>query len=231
MGGVLARFHPQLHLNLISAGAPGQTAGGLASAQLLQLLTSSRPDWLSLSLGLADASREPALPKLTAEYAERQAARDEDDDTIGPEQRVGRRRFVQPNNGNDPAAARPAITWQLLPDFAAKLSAALESLKAAGVQVALHTPIVAGSDLNYPLNIALRAYGKAVREVASATGSVLIDDERAFSALIDRATTYKQSVTFADWGGRINSKGEALLARTFLDTFGLLPYPGFRPPR
>ena len=42
---VLGRFFPGLNLNLISAGGPGQTAGGLGSGALQDLLTSSRPDW------------------------------------------------------------------------------------------------------------------------------------------------------------------------------------------
>src|SRR5438105_5994754 len=56
---VLGRFHPLLKLNLISAGSRGQSAAGLRSRAMMQILTSSRPDSLAIGLGLADAASEP----------------------------------------------------------------------------------------------------------------------------------------------------------------------------
>src|SRR5438034_6940189 len=58
IAGVLARFHPELRLTLISAGSRGQSAAGLRSQAMLEILTTSRPDWLVIGIGLADAMRE-----------------------------------------------------------------------------------------------------------------------------------------------------------------------------
>jgi hypothetical protein len=233
VGDVLARFQPGLRLNLVSAGAPGHTAGGLASPELLQILTTSRPDWLSVAIGLADAAREPMLPTLFAEYNERQLARDrdsEEDGVIGPEHRTGRQRPAASTNGkNDLPHTTPV--WERLTSFTGTLSASLETLHQAGVRLVLHTPVAVGSDPSYPLNLALRAYGKVIREAAASSGSVLVDVQQAFAAILDRATTYKQRVALADLSGQVNPQGQALLARTFLNAFGLLPPPGFRPLR
>jgi hypothetical protein len=85
--GILERFHPALNLNLISAGGPGQTAAGLASQAMRELLTSARPDWVSVALGLHDAAGEPDLVRQMLEYRQRleATAELEADETIGLE--------------------------------------------------------------------------------------------------------------------------------------------------
>ena len=61
MGGIIARFYPDLHLNLLSSGSPGQTARGLRSAALIEIIVSSKPDWLVIGIGLTDVLREPEV--------------------------------------------------------------------------------------------------------------------------------------------------------------------------
>ena len=225
---VLARFHPALNLNLISAGSVGQTAAGLASEQLLHILTSSRPDWVSIAIGLTDAAREPALPALIGGYKARQAESDADE-AIGAEYGASRRRSLPPTNGSNPAQSPSALEWQRLSVFNDKLRETARALTEAGARPILNTPIAVGHDLTYPLNLALRAYAKAIRELAESANIPLVDSWRASHDLLDRATTYKQRVALAGWDGQANPQGEALLARAFLNSFGLLPYPGFRP--
>src|SRR5580765_4174159 len=77
ISGVLARFHPQLRLNLISAGSRGQTAAALRSRAFLDLLTSAKPDWLALGIGMADALREPIAAKLLQEMRDRSLEQEE----------------------------------------------------------------------------------------------------------------------------------------------------------
>jgi lysophospholipase L1-like esterase len=227
MGDVLRRFHPNLALNLIRAGSPLQTAAGIASERFLALVTSSRPDWLSLSLGLADASREPELSTLVADYRRTRQARESDaDSTIGHSHHPGGRLTVEQSSGHAPPTSTES--WQLLPAFRENLAEAISKLVFAGVRPVLHTPIAVGDDTPYPLNLALKAYARVIRELAREFGAVLVDDDRAFRDLLDRATTYKQHVALADWGGRVNPQGEALLSRAFLQAFGLLPHPGQR---
>lgn len=223
---VLDRFHPGLRLNFISAGSPGQTAAGLRSRPLLDLLSSSRPDWLVLNLGLADALREPLLPSLLNRYRAHHAAHEDDDDMIlGPEHQV-RQSFLGPHSDSG-TPAEPE--WSRLPLFRSSLAEANVELGTAGVRCVLMTPVVVSHDVQYPLNLALRAYSRAMREVAEGAGLPLVDVERAFRGVMDRAANYKQKVTLAAEGGDVNPQGQALMARTFLNTFGLLPQPGFRP--
>src|SRR5438105_6696057 len=108
---VLARFHSALRLNLISAGSRRQTAAGLGSRTMLDLLGSSRPDWVAAGMGLADALREPALPALMREYGRRLAAQEEDDNpTLGPEHQVSRR-FHGPVSDSGPSLAAIEPEW------------------------------------------------------------------------------------------------------------------------
>ncbi|HKP51482.1 MAG TPA: hypothetical protein VJ183_02400 [Chloroflexia bacterium] len=225
---VLSRFHPQLRLNLISAGAPGQTAGGLKSRTLLDLLSSSRPDWLVINLALADATREPPLVGLLHQYRARMATLESDfDETLGPLHRIGEDAFgTRADSGK-----LPEIEWHRLPVFRSALGEAIGELRSAGVRSVLMTPVAVSHDLNHPLNLALRAYSRAIREVAGVEAAPLVDVDRAFRAVLERATNYKQKVSLADESGVANPQGVALIARTFLNAFGLLPQPGFRPLR
>ncbi len=225
---VLSRFHPQLRLNLISAGAAGQTAGGLKSRTLLDLLSSSRPDWLVVNLALADATREPPLVGLLHQYRARMAALEGDfDETLGPLHRLSERAL----GTHADSGALPQIEWHRLPVFRSALAEAIGELRSAGVRCVLMTPVAVSNDLHHPLNLALRAYSRVIREVAGAEGIPLIDVERAFRDVLERATNYKQKVSLADEGGVANPQGLVLIARTFLNAFGLLPQPGFRPLR
>jgi lysophospholipase L1-like esterase len=228
---ILARFHPALGLNLIPAGGAGQTAAGIASQRMNQLLTSARPDWVSLALGLADASREPQLEAQVRLYRERLSASEADEDnSIGTVHLEGRRRSAL--NGTDPAQPRPeSLEWEQTETFGDTLERAIETLQASSIGVILHTPVLVGVDPKHPKNNAARAYARVVRDIAKARDAELVDDLEAFRGVLDRATSYKQQVELADLSGRTNAQGDALLARTFLGTFGLLPYPGQRPPR
>lgn len=212
---VLQRFYPQLGLRLITAGSRGQSAAGLGSREMMDLLSSARPDWLVIGIGLADALREPAAQRLLEEaaHAERDASENALDDTFGPELRPGPAR-------RENAAATSLVK---LDDFARNLALALQRLQGAGVRVALLTTIVLGNRIEHPANQVLSAYNRAIREQAEVAGALLVDIERAFRDVIDRAANYKQKVTLTGPGGELNAQGQALIARTLLVAFGILP--------
>ncbi len=222
---VLARFHPQLNLHLISAGTKGQTAHGLRSQALMDILLSSRPNWLGLSLGFGDALREPDARVRYEEYLRRKADSDEGPDAaIGPEYRIS------PLNLGpvEDVGKEPEPQLERLGGFKGDLQGAVSTLLGAGIRPILLTTVVLGSDLSNPLNVTLRAYSRVIREIAAEQGCPLVDVERAFRDVVDRARNYKQSVTLTAPDGSLNPQGEALIARNFLHTFGLLPGPGFR---
>lgn len=220
---VLSHFHPELRLNLISAGGPGQLVSGLRSRLLMDILSSARPDWLVLGIGLSDAMREPSARTLLAEYRRRQAEIDEQQDaTFGPEYRVDRR-VLGPQADVGP---EPEPELQRLASFKEELALAVAELQGAGVRCVLLTTIVVGNDLANPVNRVLRSYNKAIREVAAQRQAPLVDVERAFRAVFDRAGNYRQKVALTGPQGELNAQGEALIARAFLAAFDLLP--GFK---
>jgi lysophospholipase L1-like esterase len=225
---VLTRFHTQLNLNLISAGGPGQTAKGLNSGALRELLTSSRPDWLIIGIGLSDALREPEARRLLEEYRRGQKTSPSDADEIfGPE--------VRARNGvrgpvND-VGRKPEPTVHNLASFTQDYVSALDSLAGAGVRCCSLTTIMLGNESANPVNGVLRAYNKAIKQAASDQGALLGDVERAFRDIFDRAANYKQQVALTGITGALNAQGEALVARTVLQALDLLPQPGHRPPR
>jgi lysophospholipase L1-like esterase len=225
---VIARFYPQLRLNLITAGAKGQTASGLRSQKLMEVLLSSRPDWLAINLGLSDVLREPDTRARHEEYVRRKAQAEEGPDaTLGPEYRA--KPFdLGPQSD---VGGEPGLRLERIATFTKDLAAAVTTFQGAGIRPILFTTVLLGSDLTSPLNLTLRAYSKAIRDVAEGTGAALVDVERAFRDVLDRAANYKQSVSLTDAQGRANPQGEALIARNFLHTFGILPGPGFRPKR
>ncbi len=225
---VVARFYPQLRPNLITAGARGQTASALRSQKLMDVLLSSRPDWLAINLGLTDVLREPDTRARYEEYVRRKAQVEEGPDaTLGPEYRV------KPYNLGPQAdiGREPEPQLEHLSAFSEDLTAAVTMLQGAGIRPILFTTVLLGSDLTSPLNLTLRAYSKAIRDVAEAHEAALVEIERAFRDVLDRAANYKQSVSLTDSQGRVNPQGEALIARNFLHAFGILPSPGFRPRR
>lgn len=224
LGDVLGRFHSELHLNLISAGSSGQTAAGLTSRALLDLLMSSSPDWLVINVGLADALREPGLERLLSRYRALAAQADEENDALGPEHHV-RESSLGPRS--DSGVLRET-EWARLSIFKSHLADAVRELTGAGIRCILVTTIAVGGNLQHPLNLALKAYSRAIREVATAAGAPVVDVERAFRDVLERATNYKQKVSLADERGEVNQQGQALLARTFLGAFHLLPNPGQR---
>ncbi|MDQ5823506.1 MAG: hypothetical protein M3441_04750 [Chloroflexota bacterium] len=225
---VIARFYPQLRLNLITAGTKGQTASALRSQKLMEVLLSSRPDWLAINLGLTDVLREPDTRARHEEYVRRKSQAEEGPDaTLGPEYRARPYELgPQSDVGRDP---EPRL--ERLATFTSDLAEALTMLQGAGIRPILFTTVLLGSDLTSPLNLTLRAYSKAIRDVAEGSGAALVEVERAFRDVLDRAANYKQSVSLTDAQGRVNPQGEALIARNFLHTFGILPGPGFRPKR
>jgi lysophospholipase L1-like esterase len=227
LGDILARFHPNLKLNLISAGSKGHTAQSLRSRTLLDMLISAKPNWVVLNIGLADALREPALKGMLEEYGKRLASDLTSEMTLGPEHRV-RANDLGPVSD---VGRAPEPRWERLEAFKSDLAQVCAELDQASVGRILITPVVAGDDLANPLNIALVAYSRAIKQVAGEQSATLIDAQRAFRDVLDRATTYKQQVALASAAGELKAQGHALLARTFLQSAGLLPYPGYRPPR
>jgi lysophospholipase L1-like esterase len=220
---VLSRFFPELRLNLISAGSKGQSVPGLRSRAMMEILTSSRPDWLVIGLGLADAMREPGAARLLAEYRERLAAIDETaEETFGPEYRAKLYKDLPPSDSG-PEPAPQEVELVRLAAFRRGLSEAIQELQASGVRPILLTTTFVDNDRDNPVNLVLRAYSKATREAAQEREVPLVDVERAFRDIFDRAANYKQKVALFGPDGTLNAQGQSLVARTFLATFGLLP--------
>lgn len=225
---VIVRFYPTLNLNLISAGARGQTAKGLRAQPLMDILLSSRPGWLVLNLGLGDALREPDTGARYQEYMRRQAQADEGPESaLGPEYRVDTANLGPVSD----VGREPEPRLERLEGFRSGMQETVTTFQHAGIQPVLMTPIIVGSDFANPINVTLHAYGRAIRDVAEATSAPLVEIERAFRDVIDRAANYKQTVSLTNAEGNVNSQGDALIARNFLHTFGILPSPGFRPGR
>jgi len=107
--------------------------------------------------------------------------------------------------------------------FKADLAAALSDLQAADVRCAMLTTIIVGNDLQNPVNSVLRLYNRAIREATSEHDALLVDVERAFRDVSDRAANYKQKLALTGPTGELNAQGQALVARTFLAAFGMLP--------
>jgi lysophospholipase L1-like esterase len=224
---VLSHFYPQLQANLISAGSRGQTAGGLRRSELMQILASSKPDWVVIGVGLGEAMREPSARRLLDEYRKSQVEKESDEAelTFGPEFRVKRAALGPVSD----IGRVPELQLVNLEGFKVNLVAALKELQAAGVRVALQTIIIVGNDLENPVNSVLKQYNRAIREAAVDHGALLVDAEKAFRDVLDRAGNYKQKVALTGHDGELNAQGQALLARTFMAAFGVLPYPGYRP--
>ncbi len=147
---VLSHFYPQLQANLISAGSRGQTAGGLRRSELMQILTSSKPDWIVIGVGLGEAMHEPSARRLLDEYRKRQAEKESDEAelTFGPEFRVKRAALGPVSDIGRELEVQPLN----LEGFKTNLAAALSEMQAAGVRVALQTTILVGNDLENPAN-------------------------------------------------------------------------------
>jgi lysophospholipase L1-like esterase len=224
---VLSRFYPLLKLNLVSAGSRGQTAAGLRSTAMMEILTSSRPDWLVVGLGLADAAREPDAIRLMAEHHARAENEDEElEATFGPEYRSA---YYESQPASDSGPRPRQIELVRLAAFRRNLGEASAELAAAGVRPILMTTTFFDNDMVNPANLVITAYNRTIREVAREHDAPLVDVERAFRGVFDRAANYKQRVLLAGPEGKLNAQGQSLLARTFLGALGLLPGAGFRP--
>jgi hypothetical protein len=101
--------------------------------------------------------------------------------------------------------------------------------KAAGVNLAVLTTALAGDDPHSTTNHVLRVYNRAIRGAANDADALMIDIEKAFREIMDRALTYKQKVALSAATGEANAQGQALLARVVLNGLGVLPEPGRRP--
>jgi hypothetical protein len=215
---VISRFHPELGLRLITAGSPGQSAAGLRSPELLQLLTSARPDWVVAGIGLADAMREPAARRLAEEFNRRQRIESETglDATFGPE--------ILPR----PVDTAPAPALLHIDTFAEDLGMAVKELQDAGVRTCLLTTILLGNSNEHPVNLVVSEYNRAIREQSRAAGALLVDIEAACRDVIDRAANYNQTVALTGPRGELNAQGQALLARCILAAVGVLPSGGRR---
>jgi hypothetical protein len=226
MGGIIARFYPDLHLNLLSSGSPGQTARGLRSATLIEIIVSSKPDWLVIGIGLTDVMREPEVRRyleLESQPVPRESA--EAEATFGPVMSMKGYRLAPV----DDVGREPDPVLHNLERFAADYVAALMELRNSGVNCAVLTTVLVGSDPNTPVNRVVRSYNRAIRAAAVQSDALLVDVEKACKNILDRAVNYKQRVALASSIGQINPQGEALLARTTLNAFGILPQPGQRP--
>ena len=229
ISGVVSRFHPSLNLKFISAGSRGQNAAALNSRALLDLITSSRPDWLVIGIGMADALREPAAARMLGDLQNRTTTRDDAIDvTFGPEYSA---RFLDKEPESDIGRAmQPRV--ELVKDFEQNLIAAVAELQNAGVRTILLTIAPLGDDPDHAVNGIMRVYSKVIRDVAQGQGAPLVDVERAFRDMLDRAANYKQRVRLTAPDGKLNVQGQTLIARTFLAAFDLLPPSGgFRPAR
>ena len=171
--------------------------------------------------------REPAARRLLDAYRKWQAEMDSDDAerTFGPEFRVNRA-DLGPVSDIGP---EPGPQLYNLDAFKSDLTAALGELQAAGVRPAVLTTIVVGNDMQNPVNDVLKLYNRAIREATRQSGALLVDVEQAFRNVFDRAANYKQKVALTGPTGDLNAQGQALLARTLLSAFGVLPQPGYRP--
>lgn len=223
---VLDRFRPELRLNLISAGSKGQTASGLRSRALLDILSSSRPDWLVIGLGLPDAMHEPVARQLLQDYRAQRPMADEVEAIFGPEHHVHDVHDLSPVSDVGPA---PSLPLEHLDAFRADLGAAVAALQQAEVRCILLTIALVGNNRDNPVNGVVRNYNRAIREVAQEQGCPLVDVERSFRDMFDRAATYKQKVALTGPQGELNVQGQTLLARAFMSALGLLPSTGQRP--
>ncbi len=224
---VLARFFPKLGLRLISAGSRGQTATGLGSQAMMEIITSSKPDWLVVGIGLTDAMREPIVGKAIQDARDARTNREEDEAaaTFGPE--LGLRRE---NLGPISDIGRePEPVTEQLGAFKSSMSLALKRLRSAGIGVVVMTTVLTDTDPKSVTNRVLRVYNQAIREVALESEALVVDVEKAYRDVLDRALNYKQKLALASPTGVLNAQGEALLARTVLSGLSLLPQPGWRP--
>jgi lysophospholipase L1-like esterase len=226
MRGIIERFYPDLHLNLLSSGSPGQTARGLRSAALMEIIVSSKPDWLVIGIGLADVLREPEVQRyieLEAQPVPRESA--EAEATFGPVMSMKGYRLAPV----DDVGRKPDPAMHNLESFALDYRAALAQLRKSEVKCAVLTTVLVGNDPNTTVNRVLRSYNRAIRTAAIECEALLVDVEKACKNILDRAVNYKQLVALASASGQINAQGEALLARTTMNAFGILPQPGQRP--
>ena len=224
---VLDRFYPKLQLRLISAGSRRQTASALGSQALTEIITSSKPEWLIVGIGLSDALREPVVQTAMQNPQSVEAYREEAEAeaAFGPEHRVSRRGLGPVSD----VGRIPELNILNVSAFETDMTAALTRFSAAGINVVVLTTILAGADLHSTLNGVLSSYNKAIRAAAQVSGSLLIDVEKAYRDILDRALNYKQSVALASPVGEINAQGTALLARTVLSGLEILPQSGWRP--
>lgn len=224
---VVSRFYAKLNLRLISAGSPGQTAAALRSKALMDIVTSSKPDWLVIGIGLTDALREPAVQKALRENrnVEMRREQDESDATFGPEFRVSRHDLGPVSDiGRD---VEPPI--ERAGAFQENLSTALQGFASASINLVLLTTMLAGTNMHDTTNRVLRVYNRAIKAAAEGSSALVIDIEKAHRDVVDRALNFKQTLVLTSSTGEPNAQGQALLARTVLAALGILPEPGWRP--
>ncbi len=233
---VVERFYSGLRLTLVSVGRPGQTASALCSPEMVEAVRAARPDWLVVGVGLADAFGEPAAHRLIDQYQRWLDSIDETaETTIGPEHGA-------PPDGSEPRydgarshpQAPPLLTnvkLERIEEFTLALGTLISGMQEAGVRCVLMTTIMVANDPHHPMNAILKEYNRTIRTVAAGRGVSIVDVEQVFSAVYERAASYRQKVVLTTAGGQLNRQGEALIARAFLDAMGLLPSPGWRPPQ
>lgn len=112
-----------------------------------------------------------------------------------------------------------------LPEFEARYRALLDRIATAGCRAILLTiPVLGSPGADRPIPDP-RSYNQAIRHLAEATGRPLVDTQRPFHEVYERAARYKQQVSLTTDGIHPNHQGHALIARAFLVQLGLLRKP------
>ena len=231
VSSVVERFHPGLRLTLVSAGRPGQTASALHSSEVVEAVRSTRPAWLVVGVGLADAFSEPEAHRLIDDYRRwLDSIEEADETTIGPEHGAPPEESGPRYDGARSQLQAPPphsnLKLERLEGFTLALETLVLEMQEAGVRCVLMTTIIVANDPHHPMNAILKEYNRAIRTLAAGHGVPVVDVEQAFAAVYERAANYKQKVALTIPPATLNPQGEALVARTFLDTMGLLPRRG-----
>ena len=198
---LLARY-PHLRLTIVNRGVAGDTTRELA-ARWQQDVLAERPDWLAVLIGINDVWR-------AFDGRPRPSSRARAAGMLGRGWLARRRRAVV-------EGASGAVP---LPEYAATLHRLLALTgEQGGARLILMEPYLIEPDRSEAMRRCMDAYGAAVRELAAASGAVLVRTQAAFDAALAHTTS-------ADWADdRIhpNAAGHAVIALAFLRAIGFAP--------
>jgi lysophospholipase L1-like esterase len=195
---LLARY-PHLGLTVVNRGVAGDTTRELAARWPRDVLA-ERPDWLAVLIGINDVWRA---------FDDRPWASPQ----AGVAGRLGRR-WLARRRRPPVEKASGAVP---LPEYAATLRRLLTLAGGqGGARLILMEPYLIEPDRSEPMRRCMDAYGAVVRELAAASGAVLVRTQAAFDAALAHTTP-------ADWADdRIhpNAAGHAVIALAFLRAIG-----------